>query len=273
MATKSKKVAVSKTELEETAAGVEAFRREPDGRRLDRGLGRRAGIGGGEKVRRVARSAQTAGTVVVMDGVDDDRRGELARSAKVVAAAGVLDVAEGIEPLATSEDIHVQSAVVASLSSAELARAMELGSSPGSWGLPAPSCLRARCPCWPHSWRTRATSCALRRGFDHAAGRPGAAQAMAATGAKVSDMGANEVAEGLVRMAVAEEGAQRSADLFVDGAMKRGRRCGSNSRRPERGRSHGISRRQASSRWPRTEAIGQAEAMEAVAEALDVAAH
>ena len=32
-------------------------------------------------------------------------------------------------------------------------------------------------------------------------------------------MGANEVAEGLIRMAVAEEGAERSADLFADGAM------------------------------------------------------
>ena len=36
---------------------------------------------------------------------------------------------------------------------------------------------------------------------------------------KVGDMGANEVAEGLIRMAVAEEGAERSADLFADGAM------------------------------------------------------
>ena len=34
-------------------------------------------------------------------------------------------------------------------------------------------------------------------------------------------MGANEVAEGLIRMAVTAEGAERGADLFADGAMKR----------------------------------------------------
>ena len=45
------------------------------------------------------------------------------------------------------------------------------------------------------------------------------AQAMAETGDKVADMGANEVAEGLIGMAVAQEGAERSADLFADGAM------------------------------------------------------
>ena len=45
------------------------------------------------------------------------------------------------------------------------------------------------------------------------------AQAMAETGEKVGDWGANEAAEGLIRMAVAQEGAERSADLFADGAM------------------------------------------------------
>jgi hypothetical protein len=99
------------------------------------------------------------------------------------------------------------------------------------------------------------------------------AQAMAETGEKVSDLGANEVAEGLIRMAVAQEGAERSADLFADGAM--------NAVGGEEALAVAAGARQVARDLERagikqvsagTEEVGQAEAMAAVAGALDEAA-
>jgi len=100
------------------------------------------------------------------------------------------------------------------------------------------------------------------------------AQAMAETGEQVADMGANEVAEGLIRMAVAEEGAQRSADLFADGAMnavagEEGLALAARGREVARDLEKSGVKQVAAG----TEAVGQAEAMDAVAKALDVAAH
>ena len=100
------------------------------------------------------------------------------------------------------------------------------------------------------------------------------AQAMAETGEKVGDMGANEVAEGLIRMAVAEEGAERSADLFADGAMnavggEEALAVAAGARKVARQlEKEGVKQVAAG-----TEAVGQAEAMGAVAEALGEAAH
>ena len=223
MATKSKKVAVSKTELEETAVGVEALAES----RMEDGLIEvSAGaqeLVAAKKVRRVARAAQTAGTVAVTHGVDQMIVADkLAKLSEVVAAAGALDVAEGIEALATSEDIHVQSAVVRFTEHAPSWRARwSLALSPGSWGSPATVVAAREMPVLAafledkgNLLRVFAVDSIKRAGAARAL-----AQAMAETGAKVGDMGANEVAEGLIRMAVAEEGAERSADLFADGAM------------------------------------------------------
>jgi hypothetical protein len=99
------------------------------------------------------------------------------------------------------------------------------------------------------------------------------AQAMAETSEKVGDMGANEVAEGLIRMAVAEEGAERSADLFADGAMnavagKEELATAVGARKVARKlEKKGIKQVAAG-----TEAVGQGEAIGAVAVAFDEAA-
>ena len=222
MATKSKKVAVTKSELEETAVGVEALAES----RMEDGLievsaGAQTLVAS-RKVRQVARAAQTAGAVAVTHGVDQMAVAEkLGRLSEVVAAAGELDVAEGIEALATSEDIQIQSALVSSFSMAALARAMELAAVAGQLHVAADIVSAREMPVLAafledkgNLLRVFAVDTVKRAG----AGRV-LAQAMAETGEKVGDMGANEVAEGLIRMAVAEEGAERSADLFADGAM------------------------------------------------------
>ena len=122
MATKSKKVSVSKTELEETAVGVEALAesRMEDGL-IDVSAGAQTLVEA-KKVREVARAAQTIGAVAVTHGLDQMAVAEkLGKLSDVVAAAGELDVAEGIEALVTSEDIQIQSAVVSAFSMAALA--------------------------------------------------------------------------------------------------------------------------------------------------------
>ena len=222
MATKSKKVSVSKTELEETAVGVEALAES----RMEDGL---IEVSAGaqtlveaKKVRQVARAAQTVGAVAVTHGLDQMAVAEkLGKLSEVVAAAGELDVAEGIEALATSEDIQIQAAVVSSFSMAAT------GACDGACR--GGRATARRCRHRVHAGDARAggfpggqgqPAARLRCGYGQAGGCGRIlAQAMAETGEKVGDMGANEVAEGLIRMAVAEEGAERSADLFADGAM------------------------------------------------------
>jgi len=99
------------------------------------------------------------------------------------------------------------------------------------------------------------------------------AWAMEATGAKVGDLGVNEIAEGLVRMAAAEAGAQRSAELAIEGevnaivgveeiaAAEKARKV---ARKLEK---QGIKQVAEG-----TEAVGQGEAIGAVAVAFDEAA-
>jgi len=82
------------------------------------------------------------------------------------------------------------------------------------------------------------------------------------------------VAEGLIRMAVAEEGAERSADLFADGAMnavggEEALAAAAGARKVARELEKAGTKQVAKG----TEEVGQAEAIGAVADALDVAAH
>ena len=193
MATKSKKVAVSKTELEETAVGVEALAES----RMEDGLievsAGAQDLVAAKKVRRVARVAQTVGAVDVTHGLDQMVVAEkLARVSEVVAAAGALDVAEGIEALVVSEDIDVQSAVVAALSSRDVARAMELGALSGQLQLAASFVAMRDMPVLAafledkgNLLRVFAVDSVKRAGATKAL-----SQAMAATGAKVGEMGA-----------------------------------------------------------------------------------
>ena len=99
------------------------------------------------------------------------------------------------------------------------------------------------------------------------------AQAMAATGAKVGELGANEMAEGLVRMSAAEAAAQRSAELAIEGEVNaivgveeiaEAQQARKVARKLEK---KGIKQVAAG-----TEAVGQGEAIGAVAVAFDEAA-
>jgi len=138
----------------------------------------------------------------------------------VVAEAGSTDVAEGVEALVTSEDINVQSALVGMLSAKDVARAMELGAVSGQLAVVADIVEAREMPVIAAFLEDKSN---LLRVFavesiKRATATRALAEAIAETGAKVGDWGANEVAEGLVRMSAAEAVAQRSGELAVEGA-------------------------------------------------------
>jgi len=165
--------------------------------------------------------------------------------------------------------------VVRAVSSAELARAMELGALAGQLGVASDFVAAREMPVLAafledkgNLLRVFAVDSIKRAGATRAL-----AQAMAATGAKVGEMGANEVAEGLVRMAIAEGGAQRSADLFADGAMNAAGgaevlAAAQGARQVAREMEKTGVKQVAAG----TEVVGQAETMGVVAVALDEAA-
>ena len=138
----------------------------------------------------------------------------------VVATAGVTDMAEGIDLLATSEDIEVQSALVGSMSEEDLDIGMRLASIAGR--MQAVSNVTATLGMPRITVFLREQGAELQSIASEAMLRSGAtralAAAMSATGANVAELGANEMAEGLTRLAAAEEIAIRSEVLAGAGA-------------------------------------------------------
>ena len=276
MASKSKNVSVSKAELEETAVAAAVVAED----RIEDGL---IEISAGTQNLVAAKQARRAGAFALAAGASDVTHGvdqmivadKLAKLSEVVGAAGALDVAEGVEALIASEDIDVQSALVGMMSAKDIARAMELGAVSGQLAVAADFVEAREMPVLAafledkgNLLRKFAVDSILRAGATRAL-----AQAMAATGSKIADLGANEIAEGLIRMAVAEEGAERSADLFADGAM--------NAVAGEEELADAVGARKVARKLEKkgikqvaagTEAVGQGEAIGAVAVAFDEAA-
>jgi len=276
MASKSKNVSVSKAELEETAVAAAVVAED----KIEEGLievsAGAQNLVAAKKVRHAGRAELAAGVSNVTHGVDQMIVADkLARLSEVVGAAGAMDVAEGIDALAASDDIAVQTEVVAALSAGDVARAMELGAVSGQLAVASDFVASRNMPVLAafledksNLLRKFAVDSAMRSGATRAL-----AQAMSATGAKVGDLGVNEIAEGLVRMAVAEAGAERSQELAFEGEMNAivgveeiaaAEKARKVARKLEK---QGIKQVAEG-----TEAVGQGEAIGAVAVAFDEAA-
>jgi hypothetical protein len=122
--------------------------------------------------------------------------------------------------LAASDDIAVQSALVGSLSVADLDVGMQLASMSGRMQAVGNIAALLDMPILSLFLENQsaelqdlAIDSMLRAGATRAL-----ASAMSATGANVADLGANEVAEGLTRLAVAGDIAVRSEELAEAGA-------------------------------------------------------
>jgi hypothetical protein len=177
--------------------------------------------------------------------------------------------------LVTSEDIDVQSALVGMMSAKDVARAMELGAVSGQLAVAADFVAAREMPVLAafledkgNLLRTFAVDSIMRATATRAL-----AWAMEATGAKVGDWGANEVAEGLVRMSAAEAVAQRSAELAVEGEVNAAVGVEEIAEAQQaRKVARKLEKKGIKQVAEGTEAVGQGEVIGAVAEAFDEAA-
>lgn len=136
----------------------------------------------------------------------------------IVAQAGNVDFAEGVEMLATSEDLDVQSALVNSLGLDGLDTAMSISAIAGQletvatvmaeWGMPILAAFL-------DEKQDELHDLAVEEIFK-AAAMKALAESVKDSGAKVGALGANEMAEGLTRMAVSDDLAAHSNDLAAD---------------------------------------------------------
>src|SRR5262249_40554714 len=162
-----------------------------------------------------------AGVADVTRGADAEVVAErVARLSGVVAAAGVRDVAQGAELLAASDDVQAVGAAVGVMGAVDLEQGMALGRLAGEMRVAAASASRLEMPVLAAFLATR-SSALTRLGVKtvvRAAAARALGAAMAATGSQLADLSEEEVAEGIVRLAAAEAGAQRSEELAAAGA-------------------------------------------------------
>jgi len=133
----------------------------------------------------------------------------------IVGAAGVVDVAEGVEMLAKGENVEAWGAMVGLMSKADLERGLDLGRVAGELSTASKLVAMLQMPVLADFLEARgmhlqqvAVDVLIR-----AAGTRALGQAMAETGEQIQAMGAGEVAEGEMRMAVSDAAAERSKEL------------------------------------------------------------
>jgi len=220
MATKSKKVSVSKKELAQTAEAMET-------EAVVTGLEGAAEAEQGAEKLKVARKAVRAGAAELAAGASDLTRAvdvqvvadRMATLSEAVATAGVADIAQGAQMLAASDDVEVMSAVVGLMGVADFENGLQLARLSGELETISDVLERLQMPVLSallddrgELLQSMAVETIMRAGSTR-----GLAQAMAAAGQTMGDLGKNEVAEGALRMAVSEGMAERSASLAVAG--------------------------------------------------------
>jgi hypothetical protein len=167
-----------------------------------------------------SRGVLAAGASDLTEGLDALRASEyMAQLSQTVAAAGVLDVAEGVELIAMSDDIEALGAVVGLMSEDDLEQGMELARMAGELWTASDVVALLDMPVLATFLEQRgewlqeiAVDIILRAGSTSAL-----AQAMGETGARVADLGAQEVTEGLVREAASSALATDSETLAEAG--------------------------------------------------------
>ena len=149
---------------------------------------------------------------------DDSERLEVI--SQVVAAAGVNDIAQGAEMLTHSDDIAVQSALVASLAQEDLELSMKMAAIAGQLEAVGDLALLMDMPTLAEFLDSKsdelqdmAVDTLLRFSATRAL-----SQIMGETSAGIAELGVNEMAEGVVRMSVAEDVADRGEELMDAGA-------------------------------------------------------
>jgi len=225
--TKSKRVSISKRKLAENAGEIENV------------AAAAAMIGGqeaalGAERLEAAENLAAAGAVMLAQGASDVTQAvdqkimsdRMAVLSDAVAVAGMADVAEGVAILAKSEDVSVLSALVGMMSTDGIEHGMELARLSGelqttsemveALQMPVLASLLSKRAVRLHEMSVEQIRLAISTN--------GVSQILAATGQEISELGENEVEEGMTRLTVSRAASEESAamskasdDLAVQG--------------------------------------------------------
>jgi hypothetical protein len=146
----------------------------------------------------------------------------LSKISTVVAAAGIVDMAEGAALLEKSQDVGVQSEMVRYLSEADLDHAMGIAAIAGQLSVASDIVFMREMPVLADFLEARGHALhqlALESIVKFAAGRA-VATSMAATATEVGQMGVDELEQGAARLGVAQRGVVASEALAMAGAEK-----------------------------------------------------
>ena len=168
----------------------------------------------------------SAGQIMLASGIQDLTRAadlqtvatRVASLSEIVAESGAADVAQGAEMLVAADDVETVSAVVGVMSLADLDRGMELARVSGELQAASRIVDKLKMPLLSAFLDDRSGKMG-QMAVDNillASATRALAAAMAATGKKLEDLSATEVAEGIVRLAASDALAERSDELAAE---------------------------------------------------------
>ena len=225
--TKSPRISMSKRKLNETAEALEEVAV------VTAVSGEMEVVDGAGKLEEAADMA-ASGAVLIGQGASHLTRAQdekimadrMAVVSDVVAVAGVIDMAEGAEMLAASDDVNVLSALVGMMSADDLEHGLELARLSGEMQTAGELVEAIKMPVLAEFLTKRSSrlhDMSLEQ-IRYAISTKAVSQLMADTGKKIEALGENEMEEGVTRLtvsaAVAEESAARaraSKELAVQG--------------------------------------------------------
>jgi hypothetical protein len=216
LATRSKRVSVSKRKLNETADAMEQVAV------VAAVAGETEMIEGAERLEMAADMAAT-GTVLVGKGASDLTRAEderlvsdrLAVLSDVVGAAGIVDIQEGVEMLAASEDVNVVSALMGLMSLDDIEHGLELARLSGEMQTAGELVEAIKMPVLA-GFLTKRSSRLHEMSLEQirvAVSTKAVSQVLSAAGKKIEALGENEMDEGVTRLSVSAAASEKSAAM------------------------------------------------------------
>jgi hypothetical protein len=174
----------------------------------------------------IGEALDSAGQIVLASGIQDLTRAEdlqtvanrIGSLSAIVAESGAADVMQGAEMLVAADDVETASAVVGVMSMVDLDRGMELARVSGELQAASKIVDKLKMPLLSAFLDDRSGKIG-QMAVDNillASANRALAAAMAATGKKIEDLSATEVAEGIVRLAASDALAARSSQLAAE---------------------------------------------------------
>ena len=215
---KSKRVSVSKEKLAETGEELEVAGTVAE-------FEGAAGMVAGAQDLKVAKTAGAVGVAEVAAGASDLTRAtdaalaaeRMQQLSDIVGAAGVVDVAQGVDMLIKGGDVRAMGAIVTLMSREELDRGLELARIAGEMWTVSDLAALLDMPMLADFLEERGTrlqEIAVDQ-LLRSTGTRALAGSIKRAGQDIEAMGEEEIAEGALRVAVSEAAAERSAELSV----------------------------------------------------------